>query len=451
MNTRNKRARRRRTQRQRRLSFEFLEDRRMLAGFEFQQKIYAEQFDADGMNLGESVDIDGEFAVIGAPNTAVLNGASSVFSGTAYVYRGYDPGTPADSSDDFWLFQTQLVPTDVGDLSSDRFGTAVAISGDTIAVGTTFDDTASSSAGAVYIFQQDFGGVDQWGEVTKITHSLANSNDNFGNSVAIDGDTLVVGAFRDDDAGGESGTAVVFERDLGGTDNWGERITLQALDAASDDEFGTSVAISGDTIVVGSPQDDDNGGFSGSAYVFERNLGGTDFWGEAKKLIGSTTNFSDRFGRSVSIDVDSIAVGAYNASGGEAFIFERNEGGADNWGEVAMIDGPSGSSSFGWSVDVENDSLVVADYARTSFTGIAFLFERDQGGVDQWGLVRQMEAPDGTSQAQFGYSVAISNSTVFVGARRDDDGDFEDEPDEADLGSGYLFVQDLGGAENVTV
>ncbi len=110
--------------------------------------------------------------------------------------------------------------------------------------------------------------------MTKLLASDGASGDTFGGSVAVSGDTVVVGAYRDDDNGNTSGSAYVFERDEGGADAWGEVKKLLASDGASRDEFGFSVAVSGDTAVIGAWLDDDNGSASGSAYVFELDSAG---------------------------------------------------------------------------------------------------------------------------------------------------------------------------------
>ena len=138
----------------------------------------------------------------------------------------------------------------------DYFGNSIAVSGDTLVVGTFYKNAA-------YVFSRNQDGADEWGQVKKLTASDAAPNDRFGESVAISNDTIVVGAFADDDDGDASGSAYVFERNEGGADNWGEVEKLTASDGASEDHFGDSVAICDDTIVIGAFGDDDNGaGFS---------------------------------------------------------------------------------------------------------------------------------------------------------------------------------------------
>ncbi|NNE68566.1 MAG: hypothetical protein HKN33_18520, partial [Pyrinomonadaceae bacterium] len=174
-------------------------------------------------------------------------------------------------------------------------------------------------------------------QTKKLTASDAALGDGFGWSVAISGDTAIVGAYANDDGGSDSGSAYIFERNQGGANNWGEVRKLTASDAAAGDNFGYSVAISVDTVIVGAFGNDDGGIDSGSAYIFEQNQGGANNWGEVRKLTASDGAAFDRFGWSVGISGDTAIVGAYgNDDGGNdsgsAYIFERNQGGANNWG-----------------------------------------------------------------------------------------------------------------------
>jgi len=147
-------------------------------------------------------------------------------------------------------------------------------------------------------------------EDVKIIASDGSANDQFGYSVAVSGDTAVIGALNEDEGGPVSGSVYIYERNSGGANNWGEVKKLVASDPAIADEFGYSVSVSGDTIIVGARSNDDNGSKSGSAYIFERNSGGTDNWGEVKKLTASDAAGGDLFGGAVSISGDTSLVAA---------------------------------------------------------------------------------------------------------------------------------------------
>ena len=322
----------------------------------------------------------------------------------------------------------------------DQFGWSVAISGDTVVVGAFSDDDNGSRSGSAYILERNQGGVDNWGEVKKLTASDAAEGDFFGYSVGISGDMVVVSALLDD---AFTGSAYVFERNVGGADNWGEMKKLTVSDAAGGDNFGNSVAISSDTVVVGANRDDDDGSSSGSAYLFERNVGGADNWGEVKKLSASDVAQGDVFGSSVAISGDTAVVGAENKAdvgfqSGAAYLFERNTGGADNWGEVKKLSAFDADATdvFGNSVAVNGNTIVVGallDNDDGADSGSAYLFDRNTGGADNWGQSAKLTASDAAGGDNFGISVAISGDTVVIGAPNDDD-------DGSRSGSAYIFV-----------
>ena len=323
------------------------------------------------------------------------------------------------------------------------FGSSVAIYGDTIVVGASSDDTAGENTGAVYIFQWDQGGTDQWVQVKKLNASDALPGDLFGDSVSIYGDTIVVGA-RSINNVNRPGAAYVFQRDYGGTDQWGEVKKLTASDVqSSDDEFGDSVSLSGDTIVVGDLYDDAGGYRSGAAYVFQRNQGGTDEWGEVKKLTATDNQEYLYFGKSVSIDQDTLVVGALFRG---AYVFQRDQGGFDQWGEVKKLTASDGDSGnyFGWSISISGDTLVVgADSQKYEgiVTGAAYIFQRNHAGIDEWGEVKKLIASDAQYYDEFGESVAISGDTVVIGAYDEDlDGDIVDS-----AGAAYVFQRNQEG------
>ena len=151
----------------------------------------------------------------------------------------------------------------------------MAISGDTAIVGATHAGETGMEYGAAYIFERNQNGMDSWGKLGKLTASDAQDFDQFGVPVAISGDTAVVGAVSKDGDGLNRGAAYIFERNRDGTDPCGQVAKLSASDAEDHDSFGHSVAVSGDTVVVGANGQDGVGGNAlGAAYIFERNQGG---------------------------------------------------------------------------------------------------------------------------------------------------------------------------------
>jgi hypothetical protein len=387
---------------------------------------------ARGDRFGVSVAADGDTVVVGA----IEDEENGYSSGSAYVFVRDQGGADA------WGQVAKLTASDGA--SEDWFGRSVSISGDTVVVGADYDDDSGYASGSAYIFGRDQGGADFWGQVAKLTASDGAALDRFGSSVSISGDTVVVGAWADDDHGDNSGSAYIFGRDQGGADAWGQVAKLTASDGATHDLFGFSVSIRGDTAVAGACLDDDHGGDSGSAYIFSRDQGGADAWGQVAKLTASDAARSDQFGRSVLISADTVVVGAYRPvddgyPSGSAYIFSRDQGGADAWGQVAKLTASDGASIdyFGYSVSINGNTAVVGAYGdddNGSESGSAYIFSRgDQGGVDAWEQVAKLTASDGTSSDYFGSSVSISGDTVVVGEFKNDDVGI-------DSGSAYVFA-----------
>jgi uncharacterized repeat protein (TIGR01451 family) len=385
--------------------------------------------------FGQAVSISGDTMVVGAE----YDDDKGENSGSAYVFERNWNGTA-----DNWGLVKKLTATDGA--AGDYFGAAVSISGDTIVVGAYYDDDTTDS-GSAYVFERNKDGPDNWGQVKKLTASDGAAYDYFGTAVSISGDTVVVGAFEDDDNGkADSGSAYVFERNQGGTaNNWSQVKKLTASDGAEYDYFGRAVSISDDTIVVGAHYDDDNGSSSGSAYVFERNWGGTaNNWSQVKKLTASDAAEYDYFGLAVSISGDTIVAGAFlgnlsDIDSGSAYVFERNWGGvADNWGQVKKLTASDAASGdyFGYTVCISTDTIVVGApyrYGPPLGSGSAYVFERNQVGIaDNWGEVKKLVASDAASSDYFGWAVSISGDTIVVGAHGDDDNG-------ESSGSAYLF------------
>ena len=326
-----------------------------------------------------------------------------------------------------------------------RFGRKVSVSGDTVVVGANQVSASGDPTGAAYVFQRDEGGIENWGEVTKLASSDMQEGDSFGVGVAVSGDTAVVGAMSGpvEVVPVKIGAAYVFERNEGGVDNWGEVTKLTASDAQVGDSFGLRVAVSGDTAVVGAPFEDAGGDFAGAAYIFQRDEGGANNWGEVTKLASSDMQEGDNFGYDLAISGDTVVVGANleDAGGdeaGAAYVFQRDEGGADNWGEMKKLtasDAQAGAA-FGVSVAVSGDTAVVGAYnddAGGFRAGATYVFQRDEGGAGNWGEVKKLTASDAQPNGLFGILVAVSGDTAVVGSFAD---------------AAYVFQRDGGGANN---
>ena len=321
----------------------------------------------------------------------------------------------------------------------------MAVSLDTAVVGAVREDGLGLKHGAAYVFQRAAGGVDNWGQVKKLAASDGQDGGGFGGSVAISGDTMIVGADNHDSG---AGAAYVYQRDQGGADNWGEVKKLSASDTHSFDAFGISVAVSAGTALVGAHHKD--GG--GAAYIFQRDRDGANNWGEVKKLTASDAERRDRFGISVAVSGDTAVVGAnFEDAGGDAagaaYIFQRDQGGAENWGEVKKLTASDAQPGdfFGAGVAVVGDTAVVGAWgedSRGDQTGAAYVFRRDSGGADNWGDVQKLTASDPQRDYRFGWSVAVSGETAVVG--RFHINIFA----VSDPGAAYVFRREQGGADN---
>ena len=371
--------------------------------------------------LGFAVGISGDTVLAGASGKNASTGAAYLFTNQCGQWTEIKKPAASDAE------------------PQDRFGQAVAISGDTMVVGAFLK-------GAAYIFERNQGGPDNWGEVKKLLPSEGPPSQQFGISVALGGDTVVVGANGKDTS---TGAAYLFRRNQGGANNWGEVKILTASDAAMFDQFGCAVGISGDTVVAGARFKNEA---RGAAYIFERNQGGADNWGEVKKLTSGFPAVDDQFGFAVSLSGDTVAVAANATDGfiGGVFIFQRNLGGADNWGHVTKVTASDGEVNdyFGWAVALSGDTLVASTYFKNDSTGAAYIFARNQGGIDNWGEVKKLTASDGLPLDRFGLSVGIHDDTVVIGAPSSDN---EMRPAGGMtnfIGAVYLYERNQGGADN---
>jgi hypothetical protein len=296
---------------------------------------------------------------------------------------------------------------------------------------------------------------------TILRASDAQVSDQAGTAVAVSADIAIVGAKGEDGGPGDplanAGAAYVFSRDARSTDTWSEVKRWSASDAQAGDEFGFSVAISGDTAVIGARKEDgplDLFTDAGAAYVFQRDHGGVDNWGEVAKLTASDAQVHDFFGGNVAIAGDYIVVGAYGEDGpgdtlsmaGAAYVFHRDQGGADNWGEVAKLTASDAQATDVFSVVAISGSTVVVGALfedggpsdPLTDSGAAYIFERDQGGANNWGEVKKLSASDSQVDDQFGSSVAISGNTIVVAANAEDGGSGDPI---SDAGAAYIFLR----------
>ncbi|MGB5713610.1 MAG: FG-GAP repeat protein, partial [Waterburya sp.] len=315
------------------------------------------------------------------------------------------------------------------------FGNSVAICGNTALVGAYQED---SKAGVAYIFEFDSNGT--WLEKQKLTASDSSTGDLFGRSVAISGNVAIVGADDEDTGGKSAGAAYIFERNNSGT--WTEKAKIQASDKQASDNFGYSVSISDNFALVGAYGEDTGGSSAGAAYIFERDSNGN--WSEKAKIQASDKQASDCFGNAVAISSNIAIVGAWKedtggSNAGAAYIFERDSSG--NWSETKQLFASNAEADdrFGRSVAISgNIAIVGADNEGTGgkSTGAAYIFERNNSGT--WTEKIKLQANDKQQWDNFGYSVSISGNIALVGA-------YGQDTEGSNAGAAYIFERDNSG------
>lgn len=354
-----------------------------------------------GAAFGSAVAIDGDTLVVGAPFDEMI--------GAAYVF--VRSGTT-------WSQEAKLTSDDRE--GSDFFGSSVGISGDTALVGAPFDDDRGGMSGSAYVFTRS---GTTWTQRAKLTASDGGAEDQFGELV-LRGDTALIGA---PGHAGNRGAAYVF---VGSGSSWSEQAKLEASDGRADDYFGARVGLDGDRALIGAFSHDDAGVIeSGAAYVFVRS--GTA-WSQEAKLVPSDVATEDEFGRAVALAGDTVMVSSFHdddlgLDSGSAYVFRRD---GSTWSEEAKLtSAPNGEAdAFGSSVTIAGDLAVVGSDADDAARGSVYVFVRTGGTWSfETELISNMTAPGD----RFGGSVALSGSTLLVGAGGSD----------AERGAVYVFVR----------
>ena len=455
----------------------------------FAEQAYIKASNAGANDLfGYSVAIDGDTLAVGAnvedSSTTGINSTPDELatdSGAVYVFT---------RSGTTWAQQAYIKASNPG--AGDNFGNSVTIDGDTLAVGARYEDSSTTGinstpdelatdSGAVYVFTRS---GTTWAEQAYIKASNTGADDSFGLNVAIKGDTLTVGApFEDssttginstpDELATDSGAVYVFTRS-GAT--WAEQAYIKGSNTEVDDRFGVSVAIAGDTLAVGANGEDSStkginstpnelAATSGAVYVFTRS-GAT--WAEQAYIKASNTGASDIFGRNVSIDGDTLAVGANGedsstkginstpnelaASSGAVYVFIRS---GTTWAEQAYIKASNtgAGDKFGTSIAIDGNTLAVGASQEDSITkginstpdelatdsGAVYVFTRSG---TTWAEQAYMKATNPGAGDNFSYSVTIDGATIAVGAVLEDSStmDINSMPDELANASGAVYV-----------
>lgn len=323
-------------------------------------------------------------------------------------------------ADGTWLPEAQLVAPD--GLADDEFGFSVAIDGEVALVGAWQDDVgAKVDAGSASVFRLVGG---SWVHEATLVASDGAPDDEFGRSVAIRGDVALVGCWLSGLF--DAGAVYVYRRQANGT--WLQVQKLSPPGTASGDQVGTTIAFDGARAIVGAWGDDEAAlGNTGSASVWT--LGANGLFTYEAKLVGGDVAANDELGRGVAIDGDLAVVGSWPFFGngvGKAYVFRRT---GTTWSQEAKLVAPDGATDdyFGFSVACRREPSgdIVAcgawadDVAGTTNQGSAWLFRRAGG---RWDAGTQLVASDGGPSDYFGFSLALGCETLAIGTRLDDVG-----------------------------
>ena len=364
---------------------------------------------AAGDQLGASVSIHGDLAVVGAPHKG---------AGAAYAYARN--GTT-------WAVTQKLTAADGA--SGDTYGITVAMGRETLVVGAGKDDDAGADSGSAYVYARS---GTAWSLQAKLTGADSAAGDTFGGAVAVAEGALLIGARADDDGGADSGSAYVFTRS--GT-TWSQQAKLTGADSAAGDAFGGAVALEAGVALVGASADDDGGTDSGAGFIFHRT--GTS-WSQQQKVTATSMAAGDALGSGVALRHGFALLGSpgdddKGSNSGSAHVFKRS-GAA--WTQQAKLTASSGKAQdqFGASVSLARGAAVVGsagDDEMTSGAGAAYIFSRDNTA---WSERYKVFAPDPDALDGLGSAVSISGDTALLGSPGDDD---------KGSGSGSAYFQQL--------
>jgi FG-GAP repeat len=345
-------------------------------------------------------------------------------AGAVHVFRR-DPAAASG-----WTEQKRLLPLPLDSVAFDQFGMTVAIHDDTLVVGApNAKITGVFQQGAVHVFERHHGGTDNWGEVVRLVDGSIGSGGHFGSSVALEGDLLAVGA--DLSATGRNGQVTLFERNRGGAGSWGKITTLQESvvnDGGSLELFGSAVALGGDLLLVGARRADVSGTFEndGAAYLFRRDPSAPDTWNYVSRLI---------------------APGADLCPGGRTLAALALESAEirDEAARCAREDSNTDNNDFGFAVALADDTIAIGASSSESGTinsaGAVHVFRRDASTADRWNWAATLAAGDPTSSAYFGRALAMAGDTILVGAHGAKIGT------KAFQGAVYVFGRNQGGPD----
>lgn len=396
----------------------------------FVQKLTAD-LRLDNDSFGSCVDIDRNVIAVGAPGTSGGRGSVHVFKRRLNNTREWELSKKIESETNY---------------SSISLGSSVCIDGDTIVAGAyTMTVDGESNAGGAYIFKRDYGGIANWGRVKKLVPFDPEPQAFYGSEVVKCGDTIVVASIRAPrgpsyDRQVNAGAAYVYLRDMGGTTNWGFLKKLVNPLVVSDSYFGWDLALKNDILLISTVKQE--------VFAYKRHRGATNRWGFVTQIKSTDSESSDAYGQALAISESTIAVSAKNAdiitgtdNRGAAYIRPVERVFCDVSDDIlypALSDG----RLFGCSIDMSDDTLVVGAKGENDGRGAVYIFKRSISTTAVWQFVKKIVASDPETNSFFGSDIAINKNLLVVGA-----------PNKTvylhkNAGKAYLFRRNQGGIDN---
>lgn len=366
----------------------------------------------DGDQFGHEVAIYGDYLISGAPYDDNANGTDA---GAAYIYK---------HEGNQWILQTKLLASDGSE--NELFGYTVDIDGDYIVIGCPWDDDAGEKSGAAFIYKLEAG---NWIEQTKLRADDASEDDRFGIVVDISAETVVVGAFFDDVVGDRSGSAYVFVREVA---TWYQQAKLLPSDGAEDDWFGVVLSLFNNDVAIVARRHDELGSNSGAVYVFNRD-GST--WTEQAKITAFDAEVGDEFGTPC-IFGNTLIIGSYldddnGRNSGAIYYYQRESG---MWNLQAKYTASDGNSDdyFGSNISLTPSHLAVSAYRDDMVgenAGSVYVFKREGFSYHE---IAKITSSNATNGDYFGLNNAMEGNLIVIGARNQDDNG-------TNAGAAYVF------------
>ena len=385
--------------------------------------------------IGNAMDIHGDYMAIGLSyrGTYDENGTRiTSMSGMVRILK---------KENNVWS-KIKDISSNPTDLADRRFGWSVSLHGDYLVVGDWYDDDLDTNAGAIYIYNKNEGGSDNWGQVKKILSPDEEESANFGYNVKIYGDYIAASAHREDSTDDYNGAIYVYQKDYDpltpndiSSNNWGQLTKLVPTGLGTNNSAGLGRCIAmDDNYIIG-------GSNKSKAWVWKKDYDpltpndiSSNNWGEIKILEGpETASNVDHYsivdwwtepGDAIKIDGDYIIIAANDSHTGttsdvgKVYVYKNNN---DNWDEIKILtyDLAAANDHFGYGLAIKDDIIAIGvpgEDTPTTNSGAVALFYKDEGGVDNWGQIKTLTASDAQSSDELGRNIIMQSGIMVVHA-----------------------------------